>query len=197
MEKMKFGYARVSTDAQSLDIWKKAEFGILALNALTAALMCHINKQDIKAVSDLKQQLAAVQEKKDKLLGLYLESTFTKEQLDSRLEPLTAEEKELGLKIKALSKTNDEIKADIQEVEETISYLQTIKEKTDRELKAMQFTATKEEILADIDHITVMPDGQLSVRYKAFEEIERLLEKHKHFIPAERFEEIKKARRVS
>ena len=151
----------------------------------------------IKAVSDLKQQLAAVQEKKDKLLGLYLESTFTKEQLDSRLEPLTAEEKELGLKIKSLSKSNDEIKVDIQEIEETISYLQTIKEKTDRELKSMQFTASKEEILADIDHITVMPDGQLSVRYKAFEEIERLLEKHRHFIPAERLEELKQARRVS
>jgi len=131
------------------------------------------------------------------LLGLYLESTFTKEQLDTHLQPLTAEETELGLRIKSLSKTNDEIKADIQEIEDTITYLQTIKEKTDRELKAMQFTATKEEILADIDHITVMADGQLSVRYKAFEEIERLLEKHRHFIPAEKFEELKNARRVS
>lgn len=187
----------IQGSSYAFHIWKKAEFGILALNSLTAALMCQINKQDIKAVSDLREKLADIQGKKEKLLGLYLESTFTKEQLDTHLQPLTAEETELGLRIKSLSKTNDEIKADIQEIEDTISYLQTIKEKTDRELKAMQFTASKEEILADIDHITVMPDGQLSVRYKAFEEIERLLEKHRHFIPAEKFEELKKARRVS
>ena len=38
----------------------KAEFGILALNSLTAALRCQINKQDIKAVSDLREKLADI-----------------------------------------------------------------------------------------------------------------------------------------
>ena len=179
------------------NIWEKAEFGALALTSLTVALMTRINKQDIKSINELKQQLESAQEKKNKLLELYLDNSFTKQQLDARLEPLNAEEKELGLKIKALSKTNDEIYSDIAEIEETISYLNTVREKTSRELETGKFTATKEEILADIDHITVGEDGKLSVRYKAFEEIERLMDKHRHFIPIEKQIQYGIARRVS
>ncbi len=179
------------------NIWEKAEFGALALTSLTVALMTRINKQDITAINSLKQQLESVQEKKNKLLGLYLDNSFSKQQLDAYLEPLTAEEKEIGSKINALSKSNDEIYSDIAEIEETISYLNTVREKTSRELETGNFTATKEEILADIDHITVGTDGKLSVRYKAFEEIERLMDKHRHFIPIEKQIQYGIARRVS
>lgn len=178
-------------------IYEKASFGSLALYSLSVALLSRINKQDVKAINELKQQLELVQEKKKKLLGLYLENSFSKEQLDAYLEPLDAEQIELGAKINSLSKSNDEIYADIKEIEESVSYLNTIKDKAEREIESGQFTATKEEIVADIEYITVREDGKLAVRYKAFEEIERLLDKHRHFIPIEKQIEFGIARKVS
>ncbi len=40
----------------------------------------------------------------------------------------------------------------------------------------------KEDIIAGIEKIVVEPDGRLTVKLKAYEEIDRLVAKHKHIL---------------
>ena len=49
---------------------------------------------------------------------------FSKEQLDEKAEPLKAEEERLQYAIKQLSRSNEEVQADIAAVDEAIEYLQ-------------------------------------------------------------------------
>lgn len=53
-------------------------------------------------------------------------------------------------------------------------------------------TMTREEVLADVKRIIVEADGSLTVELKAYEEIDRLLSKHRHLIT-----EIEKIKKVS
>ena len=109
---------------------------------------------------------------------------FSKEQLVERVAPLKAEEEALAITIKKLSKTNDEIQADIAEVTETLNYLQGQREAMRLEMKDGQFTTTlsREEILADLECIIVQPDGKLQYKLKGIESIDKLVAKHRYLI---------------
>lgn len=135
--------------------------------------------------------LADVVKRKEKLLDLYLADSFSKEQLDERLAPLNTEEIELKATIKALSKSNDEIHHDIAEVDETLNYLkEQDKMLNERVNRGNAFNPlTKEQMLAGLERIVVEPDGHLTVELKAYEEIDRLLAKHRRLMDEQRIKQ--------
>lgn len=143
---------------------------------IRAALESQIDKQTADEVSYMKEQLAEIIAQKDKLLDLYLSNMFSKEQLDEKAEPLKAEEERLQYAIKQLSRSNEEIQADIAAVDETIAYLQEQREIWRKEFK----TISREEKIAGLESITVNPDGTLTFKQKGIEEVDRLVEKHQY-----------------
>ena len=150
--------------------------GIEELEGIRAALESQIDKQTADEVSYMKEQLAEIITQKDKLLDLYLSNIFSKEQLDEKAEPLKAEEERLQYAIKQLSRSNEEIQADIAAVDEAIAYLQEQREIWRKEFK----TISREEKIAGLESITVNPDGTLTFKQKGIEEVDRLVEKHQY-----------------
>ena len=142
--------------------------GIEELEGIRAALESQIDKQTADEVSYMKEQIAEIITQKDKLLDLYLSNMFSKEQLD--------EKERLQYAIKQLSRSNEEIQADIAAVDETIAYLQEQREIWRKEFK----TISREEKIAGLESITVNPDGTLTFKQKGIEEVDRLVEKHQY-----------------
>ena len=161
--------------------------GTLVLNGMLAALEARIDRQSVAEVNFFQEELDKITSKKSKLLGLYLEDSFNKAELDERLQPLNEQESELKDKIKMLSRSNDEIYRDISEVEETLSHLQAqivIKEQ-DLERPGCYRKYSREEMLADIDSIVIMPDKEMIIKFKAYKDIDQMLAKHRHILPRE------------
>ena len=96
--------------------------------------------------------------------------------MDEKAEPLKAEEERLQYAIKQLSRSNEEIQADIAAVDEAIEYLQGQRELWRKEFK----TISREEKIAGLESIIVNPDGTLTFKHKGIEEVDRLLEKHQY-----------------
>lgn len=109
---------------------------------------------------------------------------FSKAQLEERVAPLKAEEEMLTATIKKLSRTNEEIQADIAEVVETLDYLKAQREAIRLELKegTVATKLSREEILADLECVIVQPDGQLQFKLKGIEGISAMVAKHRYLI---------------
>lgn len=174
----------LSSIGYSFRIWNRVKSGIQELKSIIIALNNRIDNQSIDEVKELELQLAEVQKKKEKLLDLYLADTFTKEQLDERAKSLDIKQAEIKEAISNLSKSNDDIYRDIAEVEETLKYLQAQSDKLQAEFNsgAVATKYSRKEMLKDIDHIIVGTDGELTVVFKAYAEIDKLINKHRHFL---------------
>lgn len=165
-------------------IWVHVRQGIKELRDIRSALESRIDKQSAKEVEYAQAQLVEVQERKKKLLELYLSNLFTKEQLDERGQALNDEEADIKAKIYELSKSNDDIMADIAEVDETLEFLYEADQNCHNRMtdSGNYELPDKEDIIAGIEKIVVEPDGRLTVKLKAYEEIDRLVAKHKHIL---------------
>ena len=132
-------------------------------------------ESDVKQVAQIFE--IKFEQLKDKLLDLYLADTFTKEQLDERAKPLDIKQAELKETINNLSKSNEDIYKDIAEVQETLNYLQAQSNTLQAEFNsgAVAKKYSRKEMLKDIDHIIVGTDGELTVKFKAYAEIEKLI----------------------
>lgn len=174
----------LSSSFYTRSLWFRLRDGIKELEGIKTALENRINQPRVEEVNALQERLAEIEKQKAKLLDLYMSDMFSKEQLDERVAPLKAEEEALAITIKKLSKTNDEIQADIAEVTETLNYLQGQREAMRLEMKDGQFTTTlsREEILADLECIIVQPDGKLQYKLKGIESIDKLVAKHRYLI---------------
>lgn len=172
-------------------IWLRVKRSIAELKRIREVLESRIDRQDAEEVQMAGDHLAEVIKRKEKLLDLYLADSFSKEQLDERLTPLNTEEIELKATIKALSKSNDEIHHDIAEVDETLNYLKELdKMLNERVNRGNAFNPlTKEQMLAGLERIVVEPDGHLTVELKAYEEIDRLLAKHRRLMGEQRIKQ--------
>ena len=172
----------LSNSFYTRSLWFRLRDGIKELEDIKTALESRINQPRVEEVNALQERLAEIEKQKAKLLDLYMSDMFSKEQLDERVAPLKAEEEALAITIKKLSKTNDEIQADIAEVTETLNYLQSQREAMRLEMKDGQFTTTlsREEILADLECIIVQPDGKLQYKLKGIESIDKLVAKHRY-----------------
>lgn len=172
----------LSSSFYTRSLWFRLRDGIKELEGIKTALESRINQPRVEEVNALQERLAEIEKQKAKLLDLYMSDMFSKEQLDERVAPLKAEEEALAITIKKLSKTNDEIQADIAEVTETLNYLQGQREAMRLEMKDGQFTTTlsREEILTDLECIIVQPDGKLQYKLKGIESIDKLVAKHRY-----------------
>lgn len=174
----------LSSSLYTRNLWFRLRDGIKELEGIKEALENRINRQRAEEVSTLQEQLAEIQRQKEKLLDLFMSDMFSKAQLEERVAPLKAEEEALAATIKKLSRTNEEIQADIAEVVETLEYLKVQREAIRLELKegTIATKLSREEILADLECVIVQPDGKLQFKLKGIEGIDAMVAKHRYLI---------------
>lgn len=174
----------LSSSTYTRNLWFRLRDGIKELEGIKEALENRINRQRVEEVSALQEQLAEIQRQKEKLLDLFMSDMFSKAQLEERVAPLKAEEEALTATIKKLSRTNEEIQADIAEVVETLDYLKAQREAIRLELKegTVATKLSREEILADLECVIVQPDGKLQFKLKGIEGISAMVAKHRYLI---------------
>lgn len=174
----------LTSSAYARNINFRLRDGIRELERIKEALENRINRQRAEEVSALQEQLAEIQRQKEKLLDLFMSDMFSKAQLEERVAPLKAEEEALTATIKKLSRTNEEIQADIAEVVETLDYLKAQREAIQIEVKEGKVATklSREEILADLECVIVQPDGKLQFKLKGIEGIDAMVAKHRYLI---------------
>ena len=153
------------------------------LKKLRGILESQIDTRDDKAIISAQSELEEAKARRERLLDLYEDAAFDKDELNSRVEPINDRITELRERIKALSKTNDDLRRDIGEINNTIALLSEQKKLRENEWGVARKMYSKEAVLSDIESITVRPNKTLVVKYKSFEQINRLVRKHRHLIP--------------
>ena len=153
------------------------------LQELTVSMRVHLEKEEDRlALQEAQKQLRGILEKKGRLLDLYTDGSFGKEELDAKVAPLAEIEKELRNTIAVLSKSKEDLNRDIKDVESTIIELN----RKIGKYKHMMKTGgeiTREEILENIEYIKVMPDRELTVKYKIYDEVKRIVAWHSYIMP--------------
>lgn len=158
---------------------------IQVLNKIQKALKGRINKQDEREAEMVQMELEMVTARKLRLLDLYADGKFSKEELDSKVNPVVEQENSLREKKKALTRSNEDLQRDIAEIEESLANLKEQKRLREEEINSgmAKQIYTKKEILDDIESIVVMPNKSLFVTFKVYAEIDRLMQRHQHLLP--------------
>lgn len=123
-------------------------------------LKSNINQNYQKQVETLKSQVIEAENKKSKLLELYLEGILEKEEYLQQLTPLIENITELKQKIKYYSMSNDQIRAEIVSKEKAIQDIKGL---------GVQQHYTKEELMQLIYKIIIYPDHKLKLILKVGE----------------------------
>lgn len=112
-------------------------------------LLSSIDQQDIEKSKELSDELIQIQNKKKRLLTLYLDGVFEKDMLDTESEKLESQISSLETQISSITRSNEEIIIKIKEVEESIERIST------QEIKQVY---NKTEVLSMIDRFVVRAD---------------------------------------
>lgn len=158
-------------------------FNVKLLQELTVSMRVHLEKEEDEAtLRETQKELRGILEKKGRLLDLYTDGSFSKEELDEKVAPLAETEKSLRNTIEVLSKSKEDLNRDIKDVESTMIELNRKIEQYKHILKTGG-EITKEEILENIEYITVMPNRELTVKYKIYDEVKRIVARHNYIMP--------------
>lgn len=164
--------------------WNRVKRGLVELKKIKALLESRIDRDNENEIKATQQQLAEGNAKKGKLLDLYLDDAFSKEQLNERMQPLEAMEHELQDKVKMLSKTNEDLYCDIAEVEDLIAAFdeenKTLQEEANSGAIANKYS--RKELLKDVENIVVNKDGTLTLNFRSLAVITQLTKKYRHLL---------------
>jgi hypothetical protein len=164
--------------------WTRVKNGLVELKKIKTVLEGRIDRDNEVEIIEVKKQLEETIVKKGKLLDLYLDNIFSKEQLDNRVQPLEIIVQELQDKIKALSKTNEDLYSDIADIDNIIKVF----EEENKELREEANNGTiankysRKELLKDIENIVVGTDGSLTLNFKSLSIIRQLTNKYRFLL---------------
>ena len=164
--------------------WNRVKRGLSELKNIRATLESRIDRDNEADIIIAEKELEDTNAKKGKLLDLYLDDTFTKEQLDSRVQPLEIIVQELQDRIKALSKTNEDLYQDIADIDEVIKVFEEENEQLQEEANNGNIANkySRKELLKDIENIVVGTDGELTLNFKSLSIIRQLTNKYRHLL---------------
>lgn len=153
-------------------ILKSKNEKISLLIQLKEKMMIQINQENIDEVNKKKELVNDLMIKKEKLLDLYMDGIFDKKTLDERVEKLNHVLSTYGREISLLTKPNEEIKKEINEIDNRLSELKKLE---------VNKSYTSEEVLEMIEEIEVKNDGYffaLIVKFKVIETINKIIDKY-------------------
>lgn len=159
---------------------------ILFLKQVKEVLQANMDNEDTAKIYTLTSELNEVETKIEKLLDLMLDGNISKNILDRKSEPLQKQADKLRAVLEEYTKPQLLKQRDLDEVVETIGSL----EKRCSEIydfnndKALIERGSK-DILDDIKHIVIDPFKNISVVFKSFDEVSKMVAKHTHVLPEE------------
>lgn len=110
-------------------------------------------------ISNIQNRLSAIASNEGMLIDLRLKEILSEEALDTKSKALKEEREELELALKGYTMSKNEIAEAIEEIEVSMARLTNLK---------LKETYSKEEILADIDKIIILPNNQLRIKLKSY-----------------------------
>lgn len=113
-------------------------------------LFSSIDQQDIERSKELSNELVSLQNKKKRLLSLYLDGVFEKDMLDSESEKLEGQISLLEKDIISMSRSNEEIIKKIKDIEDSIEKIDA------QEIKQVY---SKTEVLNMIERLVIRTDS--------------------------------------
>lgn len=158
----------------------------LFLKQIQGVLQANMDNENTAKIHTLTIQLNEVETKIEKLLDLMLDGNISKDILDRKSEPLQKQADKLHEVLEEYTKPQLLKQRDLDEVIETISSLEKrcaeiYDFSTDKALIKRGF----EDILGDIKQISIDPFKNISVVFKSFDEVSRMVAKHTHVLPDE------------
>ncbi len=174
----------LNSTGYSIRRWNRVKSGLVELKHIRSVLESRIDKDNDTEIMQLQEQIVDINKKKGKLLDLYLEDSFSKEELDKRKQPLEKELNDLTEKVKELSKTNEEIYRDIADVDEIIKAFEEENNTLQEEFNSgvVRQKLSRKELLKDIDNIVVSTDGSITLNFKSLSIINEIVRKHKYLL---------------
>ncbi len=164
--------------------WNRIKNGLIELKRIRSVLESRIDKDNDVEIMQLQEQIEDTRIKKKRLLPLYMEGKYSKDELDELLHPLEKELNELTDKVKELSKTNEEIYKDIADIDKVIEIFEEENNTLQDEFNSgvVRQKLSRKELLKDIDNIVVMPDGMLILNFKSLAVINEMVRKHRFLL---------------
>jgi septal ring factor EnvC (AmiA/AmiB activator) len=127
-----------------------------------------------KIVEQLDSEIQTLTEQKGRLLTLFAEEIYSKEQLEDATNDYNKRIKELTLKRSQLAKGNDELRADIKRIKELVSSAYDEEKAIVTALNTGKFPKrTRREQLKDVDYISIDIFGNPSIVFKSLNEIQK------------------------
>ena len=174
---------RISAENYRRDLY---EANVLCSQILTILAYKLIQNFDNKAgekVKELQAKLDDMKARKNRLVDIYTRGDIEETDYSERIQPINQEINQLESQIIQFSKNNDEIIQDLTELAETTAELRFEFEiYTNQNLKDFEKEHTRDDIVADIEKMTVQENGTMDVEYKTFNKYFKLIEKHRELL---------------
>ena len=135
-----------------------------------------INTNNEQAIKNIDIQISEIKEKREKLLDLYADGIYSKDELAKRTTNYTAQINNLITKKEQLSKGNDGIKKDIEQIKELIKAAKSDYKEIEEVLEGKKYSKkTRRELLRDVEKITVDAQGNPHIIFKSLENIKSVI----------------------
>lgn len=136
-----------------------------------------ISTDNIEAVKLLDADIERLTEERSRLLSLFAKGLYEESELERLTGDYTKQINELLDRRKQLSKTNEEIQADIKLVEGYLSAATKEEKRIKEILKSKKYDAIdRKSKLKDIDYISIDPFGESTIVFKAYTDVQRVIE---------------------
>ena len=147
--------------------------GIMCVNTLNEA----ISKDNDIEVEKLSAEIDALKEERQKLIPLYARGLYQEEDLEKATKEYTEKIDKLTERKVQLEKSNEEIRNDIERIEELLGATEEEEKNLKQILKSKKYDAIdRKHKLKDIDFISVNPLGDLTIVFNAQSEMQKAID---------------------
>ncbi|NRF94819.1 recombinase family protein [Paenibacillus frigoriresistens] len=139
------------------------DYHIEKLNHVKASLESRIDSQNSKEADSHREKIEDLKKQRKKLITLYLDDNFDKQTLDEMSGDIDNQINRLSEELVDLTKSNDVILKEIQQIDEMIDQVSKI------DLKKIDTS----NVIEHIQTITVDSDGHLEFKFNLFEKLNK------------------------
>ena len=135
-----------------------------------------INADNAQAVKDIDGQITEIAKKRERLLDLYADGIYSKDELAKRTTNYTDQISELTAKKEQLAKGNEGITKDIEQITEMVKVAKSDQKEVEAILESKKYPKkTRRELLRDVESITIDAQGKAHVTFKTLENIKNTI----------------------
>lgn len=154
--------------------------GIERLQGIRKIIESRIDQDNIDEVKELKAEVKEYDLKLEKLVDLYIDGNVERDIYEKRRTSLQNEKGRVLHNMELLSKDNDEIYKDLQEIDKIIESFNKDYEYLESQINdpKVNNTYSRKQLLKDVSKITVWMDGDIEIKFKSLEIIDSFIERY-------------------